>query len=606
MRATPLERAENRWYRVVDNPNPIVKQIPTLVAAAIAGVMTWAIPSLPFTDVALALAGLAIVLVATLHAGVLSALHIREGWIVLLVPMVDILGLGLFRAGTGGAASLFSSLVLLPVIWIAAAPGIRWVFVVGAFTSLALLIPYVIEPPTNAVAWLRGVVGPLVFAAVAAVVNELSRQQRLRVQQAEELVTERTKALSENVSMIVQLRQKEHEYRVLLDSFEGLWASITAQAVIGTDREGRVTAWNPGAVRLLGLSHDEALDDVRVDRFFSSSALTMLAEDTAAREGVARAPRVPGAPDERADVPEGLCELFAQADAGNTVDGDIEVKTAGGTTVPARVTVTPHKDPSGAQQGYLFVLTDETRAVEVARMKDEFVGMISHELRTPLSAIIGFLDLLQNDPGQPLTEDQQEFVGIIERNAKRLLNLVGDLLFTAQVESGRFPLERDEADVAALVRSAVASAGPHAQREGIELDLQVGDEPIPLLVDPGRLGQAVDNLLSNAIKFTPRGGRVTAAVRRLDGGVQVAIADTGVGIPQDEQRMLFTRFFRASTATRNAVPGVGLGLTITRAIVLAHGGSMDVTSEEGVGTEFRFFLPAAPKTEVLQTLSRAD
>ncbi|WP_101847157.1 sensor histidine kinase [Zhihengliuella sp. ISTPL4] len=596
MRATPLERAENRWYRVVDNPSPIVKQTPTLVAAALAGVMTWAIPGLPFTDVAVALIGLAVILVATLHAGVLSALHIREGWVVLLVPMVDIVGLGLFRAGTGGAASLFGSLVLLPVIWIAAAPGIRWVFVVGGLSSIALLMPYVVEPPTNAVVWLRGVVGPLVFAAVAAVVNELSRQQRLRVQQAEELVTERTKALSDNVSMIVQLRQKEHEYRALLDSFEGLWASITAQAVIGTDREGRVTAWNPGAVRLLGLSHDEALDDVHVDRFFSPTALRMLAEDTAAREGAVGAP----------PVPAGLRDLFAQADVGNTVDGDVEVRTAGGTTVPARVTVTPHKDPSGAQQGYLFVLTDETRAVEVARMKDEFVGMISHELRTPLSAIIGFLDLLQNDPGQPLTEDQQEFVGIIERNAKRLLNLVGDLLFTAQVESGRFPLERDEADVADLVRSAVASAGPHAQREGIELDLQVGDEPIPLLVDPGRIGQAVDNLLSNAIKFTPRGGRVTAAVRRIDGGVQIAVADTGVGIPQDEQRMLFTRFFRASTATRNAVPGVGLGLTITRAIVLAHGGSMDVTSEEGVGTEFRFFLPAAPKTEVLQTLSRAD
>lgn len=606
MRATPLERAENRWYRVVDNPSPIVKQTPTLVAAALAGVMTWAIPGLPFTDVAVALIGLAVILVATVHAGVLSALHLREGWIVLLVPMVDIIGLGLFRAGTGGAASLFGSLVLLPVIWIAAAPGIRWVFVVGGLTSVALLMPYIVEPPANAVVWLRGVVGPLVFAAVAAVVNELSRQQRLRVQQAEELVTERTKALSENVSMIVQLRQKEHEYRVLLDSFEGLWASITAQAVIGTDREGRVTAWNPGAVRLLGLSHDEALDDVRVDRFFSASALTMLAEDSAAREeATGTSPASVGGP-ARAEVPEGLGALFAQADAGHTVDGDVEVRTAGGTTVPARVTVTPHKDPSGAQQGYLFVLTDETRAVEVARMKDEFVGMISHELRTPLSAIIGFLDLLQNDPGQPLTEDQQEFVGIIERNAKRLLNLVGDLLFTAQVESGRFPLERDDADVADIVRSAVASAGPHAQREGIELVLQVGDEPIPLLVDPGRVGQAVDNLLSNAIKFTPRGGRVTAAVRRIDGGVEVAVADTGVGIPQDEQRMLFTRFFRASTATRNAVPGVGLGLTITRAIVLAHGGSMDVTSEEGVGTEFRFVLPAAPKTEVLHTLSRAD
>lgn len=604
MRATPLERAESRWYRVFDNPSPIVKQAPTLVAIVIAGTMTWAIPGLPFTHLGAALIGIGVVLSATLLAGVLSALHVREGWIVLAVPMIDIVGLGLFRAGTGGAASLFSSLVLLPIIWIAAAPGIRWVFVVGALSSLALLMPYITDPPSNAVVWLRGVVGPLVFAAVAAVVNELSRQQRMRVEQAEDLVTERTRALSENVAMIVQLRQKEQEYRVLLDSFESLWSSITAQAVIATDRAGRITAWNPGAVRLLGLTADEALDDVRIDRFFSPTVLSMLAEDTAARREASGEASVAGAG--AGPAPEGIRALFAQADEGVTVDGDVEVTTAGGTTVPARVTVSPHKDGSGAQQGYLFVLTDETRAVEVARMKDEFVGMISHELRTPLSAIIGFLDLLQNDPGQPLTEDQQEFVGIIERNAKRLLNLVGDLLFTAQVESGRFPLERVEADVAELVRSAVASAGPHAQREGIELVADAGHEPIRLLVDPGRIGQAVDNLLSNAIKFTPSGGRVTAAVRRVDGGVQISVADTGVGIPEDEQGMLFTRFFRASTATRNAVPGVGLGLTITRAIVLAHGGSMDVTSQEGVGTEFRFVLPAAPKTEVLQTLSRAD
>ena len=139
-------------------------------------------------------------------------------------------------------------------------------------------------------------------------------------------------------------------------------------------------------------------------------------------------------------------------------------------------------------------------------MKDEFVGMISHELRTPLSAIIGFLDLLQNDPAQPLTSDQQEFVDIIERNAQRLLNLVGDLLFTAQVESGRFPLERREADVAELVRSAVASSGPHAQRQGIEILAEVPTSPVLMTVDSGRIGQALDNLLSNAIKFTAAGG----------------------------------------------------------------------------------------------------
>lgn len=601
MRATPLDRAENRWYQVFDNPSPLLKQAPTVIATVVAAILTWWVPDLPISRIAPAVAGVAIVLVATVVAAVLTVRGVHEGWVVLLIPIVDLAGLGLFRTGTGGPTSLFSSLVLLPVVWLAAAPGIRWVFVVGGLTSIALLMPYFTDPPDTSVEWLRGVVGPLVFSAVAAVINQLSRQQRMRVEQAEELVAERTRSLSENVAMIVQLRDKERQYRELLDSFESLWSSITAQAVIATDRGGIVTAWNPGAVRLLGLPVDEALGGVRIDRFFSSAALSMLASDnTEPPHPVDGLSMADGA------LAPGIRALFAQADAGLTVDGDIEVVTAAGTTVPARVTVSPHKDGAGAQQGYLFVLTDETRAVEVARMKDEFVGMISHELRTPLSAIIGFLDLLQNDPAQPLTDDQQEFVGIIERNAQRLLNLVGDLLFTAQVESGRFPLEREEADVAALVRSAVASAGPHAQREGVELVAEVEPGAVPVFIDAGRVGQAIDNLLSNAIKFTPRGGTVTARVRAVDGGVEFSIADTGVGIPEDEQGMLFTRFFRASTATRNAVPGVGLGLTITRAIVLAHGGTMEVSSQEGVGTEFRFTLPAAPRTEVLMSLSRAD
>lgn len=601
MRATPLDRAENRWYQVFDSPSPLLKQAPTVIATVIAAILTWWVPDLPVTHFAPAVAGIAVVLVATAFAAVLTARGMHDGWAVLLIPIVDIVGLGLFRTGTGGATSLFSSLVLLPVVWLAAAPGIRWVFVVGGLTSIALLMPYFTDPPDTSVEWLRGVVGPLVFSAVAAVINQLSRQQRMRVEQAEELVAERTRALSENVAMIVQLRDKERQYRELLDSFESLWSSITAQAVIATDCSGTVTAWNPGAVRLLGLPVDEALKGVRIDRFFSTAVLSMLAADNAEPPQL-----MPGLPPGYTELSPGIKALFAQADAGATVDGDIDVITTGGTTVPARVTVTPHKDGAGAQQGYLFVLTDETRAVEVARMKDEFVGMISHELRTPLSAIIGFLDLLQNDPGQPLTDDQQEFVGIIERNAQRLLNLVGDLLFTAQVESGRFPLEREEADVAELVRSAARSAGPHAQREGIELIAEVGVDAVLVFVDAGRVGQAIDNLLSNAIKFTPRGGKVTAGVRQVDGGVEFFISDTGVGIPEDEQGMLFTRFFRASTATRNAVPGVGLGLTITRAIVLAHGGTMEVTSQEGVGTEFRFVLPAAPRTEVLMSLSRAD
>ena len=596
MRATPLDRAENRWYQVFDNPSPLVKQAPTLIATVAAVLLTWWIPDLPVTHLVAVVCGVGLVLAATAHSAVLSARRVYDGWVVLLVPLIDIVGLGLFRTGTGGASSLFSSLVLLPVIWIAAAPGIRYVFVVGGLTSIALLMPYFADPPHSAVDWLRGVIGPLVFAAVAAVINELSRQQRVRAEQAEELVGERTAALADNVKMIVQLREKEHQYRSLVESYEGLWSSITAQAVIATDRNGTITAWNPGAERLFGVAFSEAMDDVRVDRFFAEASLTALASDCTKEQRV----------DADSDLPPGLRALFAGADDDQNVEDDVDIVTSAGTSVPARVTVNPHRDGSGTQQGYLLVVTDESKAVEVARMKDEFVGMISHELRTPLSAIIGFLDLLQSDPGQPLSEEQQEFVAIIERNAQRLLNLVGDLLFTAQVESGRFPLDRAEVDVGELVRSAVASAGPHAQREGIEITAELAPEPVRILIDAGRIGQALDNLLSNAIKFTPRGGRVVARVRPVDGGVELSVSDTGIGIPKDEQGMLFTRFFRASTATSNAVPGVGLGLTITRAIVLAHGGTMDVRSEEGIGTEFRFVLPSAAKTETLRTLSRAD
>lgn len=587
---TVQQTMERGWRRYFDNPTPLMKQGPTAIAVAIAAALMWTVPGIPVTDTTVAIFGLATIAAVTALAAVLSVRGVYEGWIVMLIPMIDILGLGAIRAGTGGPSSLFSSFVLLPVIWIAAAPGRRQVVIVGVLSSIALLMPNIIDPPEDSVSWLRGVIGPLVFATVGAIVNELSRLQRQRTSQAEAHVVERTAALAANETMLEQLKSSEQQYRALSESFTSLWNSITGQAVIATDNCGVITAWNPGAVRLLGMAVPDALDTVQVDRFFPSHALAQFATEATAVAGDGLHP--------------GMRALFDDADAGLPVDSHIDVARVGGSTVPARVTVSPYQDSDGSRHGYLLVITDETRAVEVARMKDEFVGMISHELRTPLSAIIGFLDLLQNDPAQPLTTDQQEFVDIIERNAQRLLNLVGDLLFTAQVESGRFPLERREADVAELVRSAVASSGPHAQREGIEILAEIPTSPVLMTVDSGRIGQALDNLLSNAIKFTAAGGRVTASLRQVDGAVELAVRDTGVGIPEDEQGMLFTRFFRASTATRNAVPGVGLGLTITRAIVLAHGGAMDVTSREGVGTEFRMLLPAVPRTEAVHVVGR--
>jgi signal transduction histidine kinase len=205
---------------------------------------------------------------------------------------------------------------------------------------------------------------------------------------------------------------------------------------------------------------------------------------------------------------------------------------------------------------------------------------------------------MRDDDETQLSDSQLRYLGVAERNAHRLLRLVGDLLFTAQVESGKFNLDQKEQDLAPILLASVESARPVAAAAGITLHTNVVEG---LLVngDSVRLGQACDNLMSNAIKFTPSGGSVTLGLQPDGDNVVITVQDTGMGIAASELDKLFSRFFRASTATRNAVPGVGLGLVITRAIIRAHGGDMGVTSEEGVGTCFSMTLPVVQPANVL-------
>ena len=581
-----------RLRHLFDRPSPLLKQLPSLAAMLISYGLTMSVEDIEITNHPLVHSSLALVLLATIYAGWLSSRQRFDGLIVMLVPMIDIIAFGLLRNGTGGTSSLFGSLLLIPVVWLAAAPGIRYVVFVAALSSFNYLSQFITAPPTNSVAWIRAIVAPLVFAVVAAVINELSRQQRRRTEQAERLVADRTAAIKQNELMIARLDKGQKECRELLDSFESLWSSITAQAIFGSDTSGRVQAWTPGAEKLFGLTVPQALDRVTIERFFPESVLRDLADEHLPGEGDdALISRDRGLAVEAPTLNPGIRALFAAADATSIFETNLDVLTETGLTVPARVTVTQRRDGDGNLLGYLLVITDETRAAEVARMKDEFVGMVSHELRTPLSSILGFLDLLQNDPEQPLTDDQKDFVDVIERNAQRLLALVGDLLFTAQVESGSFPLSLGEFDLAASVRAAVQSAGPNAVRGEVAVVEELEGDSLIVTGDAVRMGQAIDNLISNAIKFTPAGGTVFVGARLQGDAVELWVRDTGLGIPKDEQDKLFTRFFRSSTATRNAVPGIGLGLTIVRAIVLAHGGTMAVTSSEGEGTEFRVSLP---------------
>jgi signal transduction histidine kinase len=230
--------------------------------------------------------------------------------------------------------------------------------------------------------------------------------------------------------------------------------------------------------------------------------------------------------------------------------------------------------------------------LEAGRVKDEFVALISHDLRTPLTSIMGYLELTLE--GGNLSEEQHRYLDIVDRNAARLLRLVNDLLFVARFEAGQLDLEPGELDLAAVVRQSVTEAEPRAAAGGIELTCEASDVAA-VQADRGRMFQLLDNLVSNAIKFTPAGGDVRVSLSPVNGVVRLEVSDTGIGIAPAEQKRLFERFFRASTASDQQIPGTGLGLYIARAIVEAHGGSIAVRSELGEGTSFCVELPTGAR-----------
>ena len=236
------------------------------------------------------------------------------------------------------------------------------------------------------------------------------------------------------------------------------------------------------------------------------------------------------------------------------------------------------------------------RLRELDRMKDEFVSLVSHELRTPLTSIRGYLELFRDSSN--LTAKQRGFLKVVDRNSQRLLELVGDLLFLARIDAGAFEIELDEVDLAPVVEESIEACRPIAESREIELVAVIGDPP-PVLGDRARLAQVLDNLVSNALKFTETGGRVDVTLSSVEGHVLLEVKDTGLGISPEEQPLLFERFFRSSRATENAIPGTGLGLTITKAIVERHGGRITLESREDAGTAVHVEIPteAPSRTE---------
>jgi PAS domain S-box-containing protein len=369
-------------------------------------------------------------------------------------------------------------------------------------------------------------------------------------------------------------------------------------AIISKDLDGVILSWNPGAERLYGYTVEEAV----------GQPVTMLI------------------PEDRPDEEPGILERIRR---GERIDHYETVRRRkDGTIIDVSLTVSPIRDANGriigaskiarditetkraaAERERLLELEREAReeaestaqenerlyreTQEANRLKDEFLATVSHELRTPLTAILGWAHMLRT--GQYTGDSAASAFETIERNARAQAQLIDDLLDVSRIITGKLRIDVRPIDPNSFIDAAVEAVRPAAEAKGIRLQKVLDTGVVSVSGDPVRLQQVVWNLLSNAIKFTPKGGRVQVRMERVNSHIEVAVRDTGVGIPSEFLPHVFDRFRQADMRITRQHGGLGLGLSIVRHLVELHGGTVRAESAgEGHGSTFTVLLPIAP------------
>jgi two-component system, OmpR family, phosphate regulon sensor histidine kinase PhoR len=250
----------------------------------------------------------------------------------------------------------------------------------------------------------------------------------------------------------------------------------------------------------------------------------------------------------------------------------------------------------GDERGVVMILHDITELRRLEQVRTEFVANVSHELRTPLTAIQGYLETLL-DGALEEREHARKFLEIVFRHTERLGRLTDDLTDLSNIELGKVSLRLEPTSIAEIADSVVAIISPRASGGQVKVEARLPADLPEVLADRDRLSQILINLVDNAVKYTPKGGQVTVEGRAdASSMIEVAVRDTGVGIPKADLPRLTERFYRVDKARSRDLGGTGLGLAIVKHLVLAHGGELDIESELWKGTTVRFTLPRAVKT----------
>jgi PAS domain S-box-containing protein len=270
-----------------------------------------------------------------------------------------------------------------------------------------------------------------------------------------------------------------------------------------------------------------------------------------------------------------------------------------------RVSTSLIKDVNNKTLGFVKIVRDQTRDVEILKSKSEFVTVTSHQLRTPLTSLRWIFESLAGD--KTLSPENHQFASDGLSLVEQMVKIVNDLLNIASIEEGRFGYNFEETDIVDFIGKILSDLAPQARQYSLNVFFDKPDEPLPhVFIDKSKMGIVLNNLLSNAVRYNVKNGEIAVSVKKLENQpfIEISVRDTGIGIPEEEIGKLFTEFYRASNAVATQTEGSGLGLYIVKNIVEAHGGKIWVESAINKGSIFYFTLPTdmslVPKHEVPQ------
>jgi signal transduction histidine kinase len=543
----PSPRAVALYFRKLGPRTQVALcQLPLSLIVTILGVMT------PFTWPSLLVSPLYLAAIA-LHLILFAACFLTP-WerlppsYYVAIPVLDLLAIALLRNGAAPLLPGLAILVVFPVIWLAAS-GI----LVRTSLVLSALGPFLIILPTTAgnfpnltasdIAAL--ILFPLVMLAVSLAIRFASVNMRIQQRQLQAMGAELRELLAAS-------REREKLLLTILDA--------TDVGIVAVDSNGDQLLINNRQRRLQQIA-------TAADGTAGESQHLVFAQDKV----------TPLPPDKhplrRAIEGESFADYLVWIGEGPQQRA---VSTA------AR----PLMNDGGRLTGAVVVFSDVTGLVEAIAANEELVSNVSHEFRSPLNSILGNIDLVLED-SEGLSDLTVQRLDVVQRNSERLLALVSDLTLEA---SWALKVHPKRTDISGLVETSIGSAQAQAERSSVAL---VADVPSPLwaYADPLRIGQALDNLVSNAIKYSPDGGTVTISAAGTEDWVKLVVQDTGMGMAPEDAAKVFRRFFRAESAREAAIPGAGLGLSITKTILERHGGAIACASDLGGGSTFTMTLP---------------